>query len=657
MSEASQNNFRSLIFATAGHVDHGKTSLVAKLTGTNTDTLAEEKNRGLTIVPGYAYHHFSSVIDGKECRNTLGFVDVPGHIDFINNMLAGVGAVDGALLVIAADDGIMPQTREHLAILDLLAISRGAIALTKIDRCEPDRVQTVIKEIRQLQASTSLKDAPLFALSNENGDGIDELSDYLQSQFGDASALKQSSDDDRYFRYLIDRSFIRKGIGTVLTGSVRAGSIQTGCSLKHTATGELTKLRSARLDKTELSKIYNGQRAAMNVNLDHKLVNRGDWLIDERLFHPINRLDATIDFIDADFKLLSSAQYHMHIGASHHVVNIRHLGESLYQVKCLELMIAHHGDRFIVRDPASQHTLGGGRVVDIFIPRRKRGSELRLAQLNAMQHGSIEALKQLLMMQVDGIKLQEFSICRNISGSAIEKLLESLKEENIGFHSLTLEKSSLPVLLHEKYHSEYRENILSFLKDFHQKQANQQGISEPALSRGVDFVSSHLLFHGILQSLLDSNTITRTGTLLHLPNHKTSLSAEEEAFLEQVRPILLKAGYVPPRTRELVEMTNIPLISLERILRESAKAGTLIKVAENRYYLPETIMALAGFIEKLIENESFDTGFSVSQFRDASKIGRNLCIEILEYFDSVGFTRRDGNSRFVRTNKENIFGK
>ncbi len=657
MPEASEKNSRSLIFATAGHVDHGKTSLVANITGTNTDTLAEEKNRGLTIVPGYAYHHFASVIDGQECDNTLGFVDVPGHIDFINNMLAGVGAVDGALLVIAADDGIMPQTREHLAILDLLAVSRGAIALTKTDRCEPDRVQTVTKEIRQLQATTSLKDAPIFALSNESGEGISELSDYLQNQFKDDSALKKNSNEDQYFRYLIDRSFVAKGIGTVLTGSVRAGSIKTGNSLKHTATGELTKLRSARLDKTELSEVHKGQRAAMNVSLDHKLVSRGDWLVDEKLFHPVNRLDTTINFIDPDFTLQSSAQYHLHIGASHHVVNIRHLGESLYQIKCLDQMIAHHDDRFIIRDPASQHTLGGGSVIDIFIPKRKRSSESRLAQLKAMQHGAFESLKQLLKAQVDGVKLQEFSSCRNISDIAIEKLLANLEQENVGFHSLNLEKSSLPVLLHKNYYDEYSSNILSFIKNFHQQQANQQGISEPALSHGVDFASSHLLFHGILQSLLDSNTIKRTGTLLHLPSHKASLSAEEEAFLEQVRPLLLKAGYVPPRTRELVEMTNIPLMTLERILRESAKAGTLIKIAENRYYLPETIMTLAGFIEQLLEAESEGSGFSVIQFRDASKIGRNLCIEILEYFDSVGFTRRDGNSRFVRTNKENIFGK
>ncbi len=657
MSEPAANKSRSLIFATAGHVDHGKTSLVANITGTDTDTLAEEKNRGLTIVPGYAYHHFTSTIDGEQTDNTLGFVDVPGHIDFINNMLAGVGAVDGALLVIAADDGIMPQTREHLAILDLLAVSRGAIALTKIDRCDPERVATVIEDIKQLLLDTSLKDAPIFALSNEQGTGITQLTDFLHAQFDDEHSIKQGGDEGHYFRYLIDRSFVAKGIGTVLTGSVRAGTIKVGATLLHTASGESCKLRGARLDKTELLEVHSGQRAAMNVSLDHKLVGRGDWLIDEKIHCPIQRFDATLTFIEQDFEIKSSAQYHLHIGASHHVVNIRLLGENFYQVKCLEPMVAHHGDRFIVRDPASQHTLGGGTVIDIFVPRRKRSGELRLAQLHGMSADSFEALKQLLAIQADGVKLQEFATCRNINDTAIAALREKLTQENIDYHSLALEKSSLPVLLHEKYHREYRENILAYLESFHLKQPNQQGISEPALSHGVDFASSHLLFHAILQGLLDANAIKRTGTLLHLPSHTTALSAEEEAFLERVRPILLKAGFVPPRTRELVEMTNIPLMSLERILRESAKAGTLIKVAENRYYLPETIMTLAGFTEELLDADNDGDGFSVIQFRDASEIGRNLCIEILEYFDSVGFTRRDGNSRFVRTAKENIFGK
>lgn len=663
MSQASQEkiqpNTRSLIIATAGHVDHGKTSLVNQITGTDTDTLSEEKSRGLTIVPGYAYQHFSSEENGVTFDNTLGFVDVPGHIDFINNMLAGVGAVDGAMLVVAADDGIMPQTLEHLAILDLLAVPRGVIALTKIDRCEPERIHSVTTQIQQLLKNTSLRDAPIFPVSNATAAGIPELVDYLHSMLGDDIA-RRDSEQGEYFRYLIDRSFTAKGIGTVLTGSVRAGSAKPGDTVKHSASSEATKLKGARLDKSDLEEIHKGQRAALSVSLNHKLVNRGDWLIDEALYYPLTRFDARISFIEENFTLRSSAQYHLYIGASHHVVTIRQLGsdqDRYFQIKSAEPLFAHYADRFIIRDPASQHTIGGGKVIDIFVPRRKRSSESRLAVLAALDCDSISSLTQLLELLADGINLQQFSICRNHTEAAIQLLCQQLQAKNVAFVSLKLEKQSLPILLHEKYFSKYRQQFLSQIGEFHSQHGNQQGISEPALSHAVDFSGSHVLFHGILQSLVKDGAIKRTGTLLHLPSHQVALSQEEQDFLARIRPILLKAGNVPPRTRELVELTNIPLRSLESILRQSTKAGTLVKVAENRHYLPETIMTLAGFTEQLAAANEDDEGFSVIQFRDTSQIGRNLCIEILEYFDRVGFTRRDGNSRFVRTDKANIFGK
>ena len=655
----SPMNTRSLIIATAGHVDHGKTSLVRHITGTDTDSLAEEKSRGLTIVPGYAYQHFSSEDDGVTYNNTLGFVDVPGHIDFINNMLAGVGAVDGAMLVVAADDGIMPQTLEHLAILDLLAVPRGIVALTKIDRCEPERVKTVTAQIQQLLKNTSLQDAPVFPVSNASGAGIPALVDYLHSLFSE-NFTQKATEQGRFFRYLIDRSFTAKGIGTVLTGSVRAGSAKLGDTLKHTGSGELTKLKAARLDKTDLTEIHQGQRASASVSLNHKLVNRGDWLVDEALYCPLSRFDAHVSFIDDTIKLRSNALYHLYIGASHHVVTIRQLGSNqnpYFQIKSTDALIAHYGDRFILRDPASQNTIGGGKVIDIFVPRRKRSSESRLAVLAALDHDSFEAIKQLLELLADGIKLQQFSQCRNHTESAIQSFCQRLQAENLPFVSLQLEKQTLPILLHEKYYAKYCQHILTHISGFHQQHGNQQGISEPALSHGVDFAGSHVLFHGILQRLLKDGAIKRTGTLLHLPAHQTVLSQEEQDFLAKIHPILLKAGNVPPRTRELVDLTDIPLKTLEGILRQSTKAGTLVKVAENRHYLPETIMALAGFIEQLAQTGEDDDGFSVIQFRDASEIGRNLCIEILEYFDRVGFTRREGNSRFIRTDKENVFGK
>ena len=649
---------RSLTIATAGHVDHGKTSLVRHLTGTNTDTLAEEKSRGLTINLGYAYYHFQSSTDGTDYDNTLGFVDVPGHTDFINNMLAGVGAVDAALLVVAADDGIMPQTREHLAILDLLGISHGLVALTKIDRVSAERSAAVSAEIRQLLQTTTLRDAPIFPLSNKSKDGIADLLQHLQSLFNrpaaDAGHIKS-----QYFRYLIDRSFSVKGIGTVVTGSVRAGAAAVGASLLHTGTNELTKLRGLRQDATELGEVRAHQRVAANINRSHTEIKRGDWLVDPQLYAPALRLDTALRFIDENFSLRSNAQYHLYIGACHRIVTLRQLGspaDGFFQIKSNTAIIAHYGDRFVVRDPASQQTIGGGQVIDIFVPRRQRSSAQRIATLTALQQDSYAALCALLELQPAGVDLDQFALCRNLSPAGIDSLYQQLQAASVPYLCLSVAGKTFPILLHDRHYQQHARQILQHLEKYHQAHVNQQGISEPALSKELEFSGSHLLFHGLLQELLRTDAIKRTGTLLHLAAHQSALSAEEKNFLDKVRPILLQADKVPPRTRELVEMTGIPLKPLELILRQTVKEGNLIKVADNRHYLPETIMQLAEFTEKVAQQSTEAGGFSVIQFRDTSGIGRNLCIEILEYFDRVGFTRREGNSRFVRTDKENIFG-
>ena len=660
-SESACRN-RSLIIATAGHVDHGKTALVNRLTGTDTDTLREEKARGLTINLGYAYHHFSSSVDGIDCNCTLGFVDVPGHIDFINNMLAGVGAVEFALLVIAADDGVMPQTREHLAILDLLGITRGAIALTKIDRCESSRLDAVTGEIADLVKSTVMADAPLFPVSSHSGAGIESLMDYLHRLVIEKT-IDQDLQSNHGFRFLIDRCFSVKGAGTVVTGSVRSGRIGLGDKVLHTGTVQESRIRGMRLDTEDIDHLLWGQRGAVNIAMEQHKVHRGDWLIDPAIHHPVTRFDATIRFIEPGFELRGSAQYHLHIGASHHIVTIRSLGTRgvvFYQIKSQDLMIAHSGDRFIVRDPASERTIGGGTVVDIFVPRRRRGSELRLATLAAMNRKADASLPALLALLNEGVDLDQYLINRNLTATRLAALPAELKTRNTGFTELKLGKRTHPTLLHEAFFGQYRNQIVDGLAACHRSHGHQQGLSEPALSRTLDFEGSHLLFHALLMKLVNQGLISQTGTLFHLPGHEAVLSREQQEFIAKIRPLLIEAGNVPPRTRELVELTGIPLQALQRILREVTKSGSLIQVAPNRHYLPETIMALAEFTGQLA-NASADTsgedhGFSVIQFRDASGIGRNLCIEILEYFDRIGFTRRDGNSRFLRTGKENLFG-
>lgn len=644
----------TLIVATAGHVDHGKTALVRHLSGTETDTLAEEKSRGLTINLGYAYHHFLGPSQ-EHFAGTIGFVDVPGHTDFINNMLAGVGSVDAALLVIAADDGIMPQTLEHLAVLDLLGISTGVVALTKIDRCDTARLEEVSSQVNDLLRETSLANAPIFPVSNVSRQGINNLLvclETLASTRKDNTALTRN----RRTRYLIDRSFNVKGIGTVVTGSIRAGELRVGESLLSTQANEFARIKSLRQDQSDLDTAGAGLRIAANISLDRSNIDRGQWLIDPFLDHKASRLDVKLKLLPSAPQLKSSALYHLHIGASHRLVNIRVLDKqsNLYQLKVKSPIVCNFGDRFIIRDPASNFTIGGGKVIDTFVPRRQRASAERISFLLSADQSDEAALRDLLESQPEGVRLDQFEICRNISEQWCDSLLSKHAAHYI---SLPSPDGGRPTLLGHQYFRQHGQKISLAVAAFHKANPSKQGVSESALSHASDIPGSYRFFQGILESLLSAGELKRTGTLIHSPAHQTQLSLEEEEFIAKIRPILVKSGRIPPRTRELVEMTGIPLRPLERILNQTAKAGSLIRVADNRHYLPETINELAEFTETLMREASADEGFSVIQFRDKSEIGRNLCIELLEYFDSVGFTRRDGNSRFVRTAKENIFGK
>lgn len=644
---------QTLIIATAGHVDHGKTSLVKLLTGTDTDTLAEEKSRGLTINLGYAYHHFIGNSSGEEIPTTLGFVDVPGHTDFINNMLAGVGGVDCAMLVIAADDGIMPQTKEHLAVLDLLGISKGVVVLTKIDKVDCSQLELVNRDVKRLLASTTLASCPMFMVSSTHQTGITELRAFLENL--PFQYLENSSQIQKHrARYLIDRSFSAKGIGTIVTGMVKAGSIAAGDSLINTASNELTRVKSLRLDATEVSSAIKGQRVAANISQDLEQVSRGAWLIDPKLAHQASRLDVKLQLLEPTTGLRISSQYHLHIGASHRIVTIHCLNAeaNLYQLKLSEPVVCQFGDRFVIRDPASVQTIGGGMVLDTFVPRRQRASDERLAYLQALDARDLDALNRLVESQSRGIDMHQFALCRNLTHEYANNLIDSLKPNT---ESLTISDSDYPVLLGSKFFGVYRATVINAVAKFQLANPSLQGISEPALSSNCDLPGDYRLFQSIVSKLIENGELKRSGTLLHTPSHTTALSREEQEFLAKIRPILLKYGNVPPRTRELVDLTGLDLKSLERILKQTRKAGNLIQVADNRHYLPETILELAEFTERLSNNSESDDGFSVIEFRDLSGIGRNLCIEILEYFDSIGFTRRDGNSRVVRTAKENVF--
>ena len=642
-----QAGHRSLTVATAGHVDHGKTLLVRNLTGVDTDTLAEEKKRGLSINLGFAYRQYE--VDGHDCL--LGFVDVPGHIDFIGNMLAGVGAVDAALLVVAADDGVMPQTIEHAAILDLLGIRSGCVALTKIDRASKTRLNKVKAEVRELLAGGGLTDAPVFPVSNLDGGGIDRLGNFLHQVLLTKYRRAQLA-EDRMFRFLIDRSFSVRGIGTIVTGSCRAGKAEPGRSLLHGGSGAEARIRGIRFHQEDRDRLRQGERAALNITLEQSLAGRGDWLLDARLRHPVTRFDACLRLLPGTAEPRPNTRYHLHVGAGHHLVTLRRLGDSTYfQVKTREPVYVLYGDRFILRDPAASHTLGGGSVIDIFVPARGRDTGERLALLAAMDQDSGAACKELTRILPDGLDLDQFSLCRNLGAAAVADIAGKLQQSPANCIALEMEASEYPRLLSREHYRRHRDAVLAALAGHHRAHPDRQGVGESQLTRVTELRTSRPLLKALVVKLLDEGAIARTGSLLHLPGHSTRLGEQVEQLLRKLRPILQKSGLVPPRTRELAELTGMPLASLEKILRQAEISKLLVKVADNRHYLPETIDQLAGMVEQLGGGPGGKQGFSVIAFRDASGIGRNLCIEILEYFDSIGFTRRDGNQRFLRTGK------
>ena len=405
-----------MIIGTAGHIDHGKTSLVKALTGVDADRLKEEKERGITVDLGFAY---KPLPDGE----VLGFVDVPGHEKLVRNMLAGATGIDHVMLVVAADDGPMPQTREHLAILDLLGLAQGVVALSKCDLVTPERLAEAHAEVRALLAHSGLAGAPILALSSLTGEGIDALLAHLDQARATLAPRRQQGQ----FRLAVDRSFTLAGIGTVVTGTAVAGRVAVGERLKLSPRGLDVRVRGIHAQNRQAGEGRAGQRLALNLaGVDKADVRRGDWLVAEALHAPTQRFDARVQLLAGESRPLAHwTPVHLHLGAEDVGARVMLLegaavapGRSALIQLSLERPIgALHGDRFILRDQSALRTLGGGVVIDAFPPASRRRREQRLAALAAMELPTpAEALAATLALESPyGIDARQFAVQWNLS--------------------------------------------------------------------------------------------------------------------------------------------------------------------------------------------------------------------------------------------------
>jgi selenocysteine-specific elongation factor len=627
---------RSMIIGTAGHIDHGKTSLVRALTGVDTDRLKEEKERGISIELGYAY---TALADGE----VLGFVDVPGHERLVHTMVAGAGGIDYALLVIAADDGVMPQTREHLAILELLGITHGAVALTKIDRVDVARIAAVKAQIGALLAPTAMSHAPLFPLAATAPDdpGVDALRAHLQA----VAADWPTHPADDLFRLAVDRVFTLPGRGTVATGTARAGRVQVGDTLTVMPAGTLVRVRSIHAQNRDTGVGRAGQRCALNLaGIEKTALARGDWLADPRALVASTRIDAHLRRL-ADSGVLSQRYpLHIHLGTAHRVAHVVFLeGDQLkpgagarVQLVFDAPICAAPGDAFIARDAQALHTIGGGVVIDPCAPARRRRGPERLAFLDSIQRLLAgEGVEPLLRNAPQGIAMHELV---RLCGRAPEQIAMPAQARII-------DSAGEPCAFLDSQWQALCERALQALRTFHLQQPEEPGIDRGRLRRMTQPNLSDAVWRAVIDELVQRQAIKRSGLWLHLPEHRIALSDIELKLAQKLHAAINAGRFDPPWVRDLAHSVRAPDDEVRRVLRKCVMQGTAYQVVQDLFFHRDRVRELARMLRALaLDHELVEA----ARFRDAVGVGRKRAIQILEFFDRVGYTRRTRNARVLR---------
>lgn len=639
-----------MIVVTAGHVDHGKTLLVKALTGVDTDRLPEEKRRGLTIDLGFAY-----LPAGPD--RTIGFVDVPGHERFIRNMLCGLAGIDFALLVIAADDGPMPQTREHLAIIDLLGVPAGAVALTKIDRVDARQLAEVGQEIASLLRGTALAHSPVLPVSAISGQGIDSLRQHLRR----AAVEHRPREIAGNFRLAVDRSFTLDGAGLVVTGTCLSGSIAVGDQVRAAAAGLAARVRSIHANNAPAAMGKTGERCALNLvgaDLKSGSIVRGDWIVAGDVPEPARKFDARIRILASEPKTFAHwTPVHVHLGAADLTGRVALLegatiqpGESALAQLILDRPVcAVHGDRLIIRDQSSRRTVGGGRVVDVFPPARGRAKPQRVAFLAGMETDEpAMALQTLLDGAAGGLELSNFASNRNFRPDEAAKLFASVSMRKVATDHGFLGFSAT-------HWNALRVEAVAALAAWHRLHPAVIGASEDRVLRGSGTALPREATLAVVAELVAAGAVVRSGTGVHLPGHQPRLQSADARLWQSIEPLLAASGLRPLSGVEIAQALRLDPDKAVSLLARIARQGLVVKVSQTRFVLPQTLRRLAQVAESTAQAEPPGL-VTVMAFKDASGIGRNLTIEVLEHFDRARFTRREGDARRVLRPAREIFG-
>jgi selenocysteine-specific elongation factor len=632
---------KSVVVGTAGHIDHGKTALVKALTGIDADRLEEEKRRGITIDIGFAHFELPSP-DGSRIR--VGFVDVPGHERFVRNMLAGVGGIDLVLLVIAADEGIKPQTREHFDICRLLAIRRGITVLTKSDAADAETLEVVRLEVEDfvrgsfLDTTLDPAKSPMVAVSSLTGAGLDELKSALAKVASEVTA----KDSAALARLPIDRVFTMKGFGTVVTGTLVAGTIRKEEELEVFPSGKRVRVRGVQVHGSPAEAAVAGQRTALNLaGLSTEDLARGMTLATADTFHSTSRVDALLSLLPSAKPLKDGARVHFHAYTTETIAEARLYGieqlkpgdEAYAQLRFAEPMLLLPGDRFIVRQFSPVVTIGGGVVLDASPVIRKQRAEDAVAFLKIMRDGSPEQAlaARAARRGAIGLRLDDIPGEMNIRREQATKLAA---------------KAGLvwcnPVLVAPAAFAEAKADVLRALRNFHDANPLVAGMSKEELRDRINLGPE--VFYSVLGNLAEEKKLEVAGELVHLSGRGVIMKDEEAESKKIIEQAFASAGLKVPSLKEVLASLKVDKIRAQKIVTLLLRDKVLIKISEELVFHQNALLDLR---HKIAALKTTAPKIDVARFKDMTGVSRKYAIPLLEYLDRERVTRRVGDERVI----------
>ena len=629
-----------MIIGTAGHVDHGKTSLVRALTGVDTDRLAEEKARGISIELGFAYADF-----GDAEAEPVGFIDVPGHRKFVQTMIAGAAGIDLGLLVVAADDGPMPQTREHLDILRWLGVTELVVALSKVDAVDDARCDAAALALDALLDGTPYRGAPVVPVSSVSGQGLDALRAALL-----VHRRRTKRDVAPHFRLAIDRAFVLQGIGLVVTGTCFAGQVAIDDRLTLLPGGLEARVRGIHAQNRAVQRAHAGQRVALNLSgrgVEKSTVHRGDWIVDSAIAIETDRIDVRLTAADhaSSFASLDARHWHgvrFHAGAASVNARVTLLEDAADDAQdALAQIVFEHplhvvaGDRFVLRDASSGDgeagSLAGGIVLDVDVPTRGRRAAPRLDFLRVAARGDARAtLADAVARGAKGVDLARWNLAHNTSFTA---------------DAVTAHAAGTALFAVDRWEA-MRTRVLTTLADEHARAPDSVGPARDRLRRMAVPSLDAATFTALADALKADGLLSQTGAWLHLPDHRVEVSTDDRALFDRTVALLRDAAEPnnPPRVRDLAKALTIDEALLRGLFVRLASRGEVYRVAHDHYFLPATVQSLARVVVEVAEAGGVA---KAAPFRDRIGVGRKVAIQILEFFDRVGYTRRVGDDHRV----------